>query len=294
MNPAVQFDGIDDAPGRIRLLLEERGLTPKKRWGQNFMVSRTARERIVDELGPQPDDVVWEIGPGIGAITAILLERAARVVVFEVDHGMIRLLEDRFGDRIEVVAGDAVRTMPVRSDTPTRIVGNLPYRSAAAIITTILEDSRLPAQAARLVFTVQREMALRMVAGPGSADYSPFSVLCRITAEPRIAGDLSRGNFYPAPDVVSSIVTLEPRPVDPRVRRYCSICARSLFAQRRKTIGNTARILASALGRDPDAVRALIESCGISLAARAEVIPVGDYLRLGSALADEERYSGFT
>ena len=285
----MRFEGIDDAPRRIRQLLEERGLALKKRWGQNFMISRVARERVVGELEARSGDLVWEIGPGIGSITALLVERGTRVVAFEVDHGLVELLEERFAGTVEVVAGDAVRTMPGRGDSPARVAGNLPYRSAAAIITTILEDPRLPAVVERMVFTVQREMAVRMVAGPGSADYSPFSVLCRVTAEPRIAFDLSRGNFYPAPEVVSSVVTLVPRPVDARSRRYCSMCARSLFAQRRKTIGNTARILASALGSDPDTVRRLIEAAGISLGARAEEVPVDAYLRLGSLVADEQR-----
>ncbi len=291
------FDGIDDAPRRIRELLDSNGLSLKKRWGQNFMISPSARERVVDELDPQPHERVWEIGPGLGGITALLTARAGRVVVFEVDHGLIRFLERRFGDRITIVAGDAARTVGERSDEPVRIVGNLPYRSAAAIISALLEHPRLPAGVTRMVFTVQREMAVRMVARHGSSDYSPFSVLCRIASEPRIVGDVSPGSFYPAPQVVSSIVSLEPQPVDLAVRRLCSVCARSLFAQRRKTIGNTARVLAAALGREPDSVRAAIQAAGIDLRSRAEEIPVEQYLRLASVLSaagssDREFYSG--
>ncbi len=279
------FDGVDDAPNRIRRLLEANGLSLKKRWGQNFMISPAARERVVSTLDPRPDEDVWEIGPGLGGITALLVARARRVTVFEVDHGLIRLLERRFGERIAIVAGDAVRTVVERSDEPARIVGNLPYRSAAAIITAILENPRFPADVRRMVFTVQREMAARMVAGPGSSDYSPFSVLCRITGEPRTIGDVSPGSFYPAPQVVSTIVQVDPRAIDVNIRRLCSICARSLFAQRRKTIGNTALNLAAALGRDPKFVRDRIEAAGISLRSRAEEIPVEGYLCLASLLS---------
>ena len=295
------FDGVDDAPRRIREVLESGGLSLKKRWGQNFMISRSARERVVNELDPRPHEHVWEIGPGLGSITTLLVERARRVTVFEVDHGLIRILERRFGNRITIVAGDATRTLGEQADEQTdeaaRIAGNLPYRSAAAIISALLEHPRVTASVTRMVFTVQREMAVRMVAGHGSSDYSPFSVLCRVTADPRIRGEIPPGSFYPAPQVVSSIVSLEPRATDPSIRRLCSICARALFAQRRKTIANTARILASALGREPDYVRASIENAGIDLRSRAEDVPVEQYLRLASVLkvatsSERQRYSG--
>jgi 16S rRNA (adenine1518-N6/adenine1519-N6)-dimethyltransferase len=265
--------------------LHARGLALKKRWGQNFMVSRAARERVVRELDPRSDETVWEIGSGLGAITAMLVERARRVVVFEVDHGLMAVIRERFADAVPIVPGDAVKTLAGMEEPPDRIVGNLPYRSAAAIITSILETPTLLSAVRRMVFTVQREMALRMVADAGSSDYSPFTVLCSVSTKARLAGDLSRGNFYPAPDVVSSIVTMEPRTIDPQTQRLCAIAARSLFAQRRKTIANNARNLAAALGTDVDAVRALIAEAGIAVSARAEQVPPEDYLRLAELLA---------
>lgn len=281
----MNLDDIDDAPARIRDLLQEHGIALKKRWGQNFMISRRARERVVAELSPQPDETVWEIGPGLGGITALLVGRAREVVVFEVDHGLMTILDQRFGDAVRIVAGDAVKTLVEEAGRADRIVGNLPYRSAAAIVTSILETPRVLAAARRLVFTVQREVAHRMVAEPGSSDYSPFSVLCAISTAARLAGTLSPGNFYPAPDVVSSIVTMEPYDdVDPEIQRLCTVAARSLFAHRRKTIGNNASQLASALGLDRDEVRRLIERAGIRLSARAEEIAPGEYLSLARLL----------
>jgi 16S rRNA (adenine1518-N6/adenine1519-N6)-dimethyltransferase len=288
----VSWEGIDESPTRIRTLLAERGLALKKRWGQNFMISRPARERIVDELAPQAGELVWEVGPGLGSITALLLARGARVVVFEVDFGLMGVIRDRFGDAVTVIEGDAVKTLPVCPGEPERIVGNLPYRSAAAVISVILESQRFRS-VERMVFTVQREMALRMVAAPGSSDYSPFTVLCAIATNARLRGDLSRGNFYPAPDVVSSIVTLEPKPLDPGLQRLASICARSLFAQRRKTVANNAGNLAEPLGADPAAIREAVESVGIALGARAETVPPDRFLALAAELA-ARGYSGAT
>lgn len=288
----TSWSGLDDSPARIREALEERGLALKKRWGQNFMVSRAARERIVAELGVEEGDLVWEIGPGLGSITVLLAERGARVVVFEVDYGLIGAIRDRFGDAVTVVEGDAVKTLPDAPGPPDLIAGNLPYRSAAAIVSTILESERF-AGVRRMVFTVQREMARRMVAGPGSSDYSPFSVLCSIACRARLAGDLSRGNFYPAPDVVSSVVVLEPRPLDPRLRALASTAARSLFAQRRKTVANNLTNLARALAREPDAIFAALDEAGIDASTRAETVSAERFLELARVLA-ARGYSGST
>ena len=288
----MTWEGLDESPGRIRELLASRGLALKKRWGQNFMISGHARRRIVSELGVEEGELVWEIGPGLGSITAFLLDRGARVVVFEVDYGLIGVIRERFGDSVTVVEGDAVKTLAQAAGDPDRIAGNLPYRSAAAIVSTILECERF-ADVRRMVFTVQREMARRMVAEPGSSDYSPFSVLCSIASDARLAGELARGNFYPAPDVVSSVVVLEPRAVEPRLRRLASTAARSLFAQRRKTVANNAGNLAAALGAEREAVIGALEEVGIELSGRAETVPAERFLALAGVLA-ERGYSGLT
>lgn len=280
----MNWNNLDDSPAQIRLLLEERDLALKKRWGQNFMIGRAARERIVAELEPQADEEIWEIGSGLGAITGLVVDRARKVVVFEVDFGLMKVIEERYGDRVTIVAGDAVKTLVQTTSAPDRVVGNLPYRSAAAIVSVVLERPELSGRLRRFVITVQKEMALRMVAGPGTSDYSPFSVLCAVTTSARLAGDLSRGNFFPAPDVVSSIVVMEPKQVDATLRRVCSIAARSLFAQRRKTVANNASNLASALDLPVTEVREAIEAAGIALGDRAEQIPPDGYLEVARTL----------
>jgi 16S rRNA (adenine1518-N6/adenine1519-N6)-dimethyltransferase len=287
------WSSLDDSPREIRALLDERGIALKKRWGQNFMVSRHARERVAGLSGITDGDTVWEVGPGLGGITAILIGFGGRVTVFEVDHGLIRVVRDRFGDQVRIVDGDAVKTIPAQEHGPQVVVGNLPYRSAAAIVSAILENPGIVAPVRRMVFTVQREMALRMVAGPGSPDYSAFSVLCSIASQVSLAGDLGGGNFYPPPEVRSSIVTMEPVVIGETDRRIASVAARSLFSQRRKKLSNNASVLAAALGCAADEVVEQIEAAGIKPSARAEEVPAADFVILGRLLA-ERGYSGRT
>ncbi len=285
----MDWSKIDNSPAALRRFLEEEGLAPKKRWGQNFMVSPGARSAVVTALGVRPDDLVWEIGPGFGAITALLVEAARQVVVFEIDHGIIRVLRERFGSALAIVAGDAVKTLAGESresvsSGPNLVVGNLPYRSAAAIIAVLLETDGIGSRCRRMVFTVQREMARRMVALPGRKEYSPFSVLCALTGAVTHDSDLAAGSFYPAPEVVSSLVSVEPKPVDRGLLQLASVCARSLFSSRRKTIRNNLRTLESATGVAVEEIQRALDEIGIENSRRAETVEPEAYLRLAERI----------
>jgi 16S rRNA (adenine1518-N6/adenine1519-N6)-dimethyltransferase len=293
----IAWSELDDSPKKIRSLLEERGLALKKRWGQNFMISKAARERIVSLAEIEAGERVWEIGSGLGAITSLLVSAARSVTVFEVDHGLAAVIAERFGADVRIVMGDAVETLPEQAaDPPQRIIGNLPYRSAAAIISTILESPILHAAVRRMVFTVQREMAARMVARPGSKDYSPLSILCALAGTTKRIGDLSHGNFYPAPDVISSIVTIDPGPRDlagptseparaePGLRLLASALARALFQNRRKTIGNNLRFAAEATGYSREELEAALDRVGVAKNERAERVAPERYRELAQVL----------
>jgi len=291
----IAWSELDDSPSKIRALLADRSLALKKRWGQNFMISKAARERIVGLAEIETGEDVWEVGSGLGAITKLLVDAARRVTVFEVDHGLAGVIADRFGTDVRIVMGDAVNTLPREAESPPqRIIGNLPYRSAAAIISTILESPVLHAAVRRMAFTVQREMAARMVARPGSKDYSPLSILCALAGTTKRVGDLSHGNFYPAPDVVSSIVTLDPDPRDPAmyepaqgepgVRLLASAIARAFFQNRRKTISNNLRFATESTGYSIARFEAALERVGIRLDERAERVTPEGYRELAVAL----------
>ncbi len=261
------------------------------------MTSRAARERIVGLAGIEQEDDVWEIGSGLGAITTLLVAAAKRVTVFEVDHGLAGVIAERFGSDVRIVTGDAVETLTrEEAHPPQRIVGNLPYRSAAAIISTILESRVLHAEVRRMTFTVQREMAARMVARPGSKDYSPLSILCALAGTTKRAGDLSHGNFYPAPDVVSSIVIIDPGSHVGSVqtgraargeldlRLLASALARALFQNRRKTISNNIRFAVEATGYSGERLEAALDRVGIGRDERAERVAPERFRELAAVL----------
>jgi 16S rRNA (adenine1518-N6/adenine1519-N6)-dimethyltransferase len=268
-----------DSLADIRSILAERGIALKKRWGQNFLVNRSARERLVGLLDPAPGDTVWEIGPGLGAMTAALAAGAGRLFAFEVDRGLCRYLEESLAElpNVTLVPGDFLRTWrPTRErhGAPHLLIGNLPYRSASLMIADLIESGLRPRRA---VFTVQRELAERMSSPPGRKSYSSFSVLCQACFSVAGRGDLQPGSFYPAPDVVSSIVELTPLPEGPGNEDLAALSriARSMFASRRKTIRNNVR--------DESVIRALQRE-GVDPGLRAEQVPPQTFVKLARSL----------
>jgi len=272
-----------DSPSEIRAVLEERGLALKKRWGQNFLVNRGARERLLTILHPRRGERVWEIGPGLGAMTAALLPAAAAVIAFEVDRGLCRYLQETLGSEpaFTLVPGDFLQTWApalAAHGPPHRILGNLPYRSASIMIAALIEGSVRPE---RMVFTVQKELAERMCSPPGRKSYSSFSVLCQACFSVTGRGDLQPGNFYPAPEVTSTVVEMAPRadaPTGPALESLSRL-TRRLFASRRKTIRNNAG--------DPALLSAL-EHEGIDPGQRAEQVAPDALVRVARGLAGRD------
>jgi 16S rRNA (adenine1518-N6/adenine1519-N6)-dimethyltransferase len=237
-----------DSPRELKRFLQERGFGLKKRFGQNFLINRGVRDRILKLVSPKIGDEVWEIGPGLGCMTGMILEAGARLRVFEIDHGFIRVLSEEFGGApgFSLTEGDVVKTWKQwKNNLPDIVFGNLPYSAASAIIADFLQEGFLPG---RWIFMLQREVAERMTARPGKKSYSSFSVLCRAFSEPVLHFHVSPGSFFPPPEVVSTVVELGPRrePLDILDRSLFLVLIRSLFASRRKTVRNN--ILASDLG----------------------------------------------
>jgi len=161
-----------NSPKLLAAFLRERGFALKKKFGQNFLVNPGTRAKILDAIAPEPGELVWEIGPGLGCMTGPILESGAKVAVFEIDRGFIEVLQDEFGGnpRFSLVPGDVLRTWRLhRAAPPAKVFGNLPYSAASAIIADFLEEGFLPS---RCVFMVQKEVASRMAAKPGTKNYS--------------------------------------------------------------------------------------------------------------------------
>ena len=279
-----------DSPAAIRGALEEMGISLKKRWGQNFLVNRGAREKLVDLLDARPGETVWEIGPGLGSMTGMLLARGPRLIAFEVDRGLCRYLRNAFEgeERFTLVEGDFIKTWEqalAAHGAPARLLGNLPYRSASLMISAVMEAGLRPAA---MVVTVQRELAERMTALPRTKSYSSFSALCQCCFSISARGDLKPGSFFPAPEVVSTAVVMKPLPdgPDPRTIRVLSGLLRALFAARRKTLRNNLLAARFADGTDPADVAAELDAEGISEGARAEEIPPDAFERIARRLSN--------
>ncbi len=232
-----------DSPASIRAFLEQNGLAVSKRLGQNFLIDRSVRNRIVKALELEEGMQVWEIGPGIGAMTILLLEERVRLTAFEIDYGFVRVLKSLFSEyeNFCIVKGDVLKTLCSQKDLPARIFGNLPYNSAFAIISDILEMEFLPQ---RMVFTLQKEAAHRMIAGPGTKDYSSLSVLCTLVCDVRILFDIGSSAFWPRPRVTSSVIQLIPKntlisKISASERKDFLDFVRAAFSSRRKTLRNT-------------------------------------------------------
>jgi 16S rRNA (adenine1518-N6/adenine1519-N6)-dimethyltransferase len=244
----------------IHALLERYGLSLKKRFGQNFLVDASARRRIAatisDEITDttESDGELWEIGPGIGSLTVELLALGRAVRLFEIDHGLIRVLRDQFGESVAIEEGDFVRIISAHEDrTPAAIVGNLPYYSASAMVARIIEsDLAVPV----MVFLVQTELSDRLAASPGSKDYSALSVLVQSHYTVASSFHIGGNAFYPRPRVGSTVIVMRALPERPdrEVSIRTSRIARRAFGQRRKTLRNTLRPYLDALeaeGIDP-------------------------------------------
>ena len=271
-----------DSARAISNLLEQHSLQLKKRFGQNFLINSGARDKILTLLNSTPEDVVWEIGAGIGSMTSGLLQSGARVIAFEIDYGLARILESFYleSEKFVLIKGDFLKTCTQAVEQygpPSLVVGNLPFSSAARMLIGLLGENISPK---RIVCTLQREVADRLSASPGTKDYSFFSVICQMYWSIKQGGDLQAGSFFPKPRVVSSITLLTP------LERHLSMpfefllnFVRILFRERRKTIRNNL-FKGDALHLAKAEVERQLTSCGVQNTARAEELSIEDILAL--------------
>ena len=270
----------------IEKVLTANGLSMTKKFGQNFLISPDVRERIVSLIKPEKGDDIWEIGPGLGAITHLLLKEGAHVTAFEIDHGFAAILRgEAFGDEdFTLVEGDALETLFNREPTFSAIVGNLPYNVGSQIIARVIERGYLPE---KMVFTLQKEVAERMTSSPGDSEYSSFSVLTQLDYRNEIAFTIKAGSFYPAPNVDSAVVVMRRRGeelIAEEDRKLFLSMVRSLFAQRRKTIRNN--LLSSPVfsSKGKENIEKAFTQSGLTGSERAETLNFDTLIALMNAL----------
>lgn len=265
----------------IRALAASLDATPTKKLGQNFVIDPNTVRRIVSQAHVGSDDVVVEIGPGLGSLTLALLPNVAKVLAVEIDSVLanalpatIALHAPNLKDNLTVISADAMRITELPA-SPTHLVANLPYNVSVPVVLHFLET--FPSLQEILVM-VQAEVADRMAAGPGSKIYGVPSVKMAWYGEVTKAGSVGRNVFWPAPNVDSGLVRLvrKEREFDPELRDLTFTIVDAAFGQRRKTLRTA---LGSALG-SPQNVETILRDAGIDSGLRGEQLSLQDFVAI--------------
>ncbi len=256
----------------------------RKRFGQNFLSDPNIIRKIIDAIRPVAGETMVEIGPGLGAMTAPLVERLGHLHVVEIDRDLIARLHETYPpERLTVHEGDALEFDFGSLGTPLRVVGNLPYNISTPLLFHL---AGFAAQVRDMTFMLQKEVVMRMVAAPGSEDYGRLSVMLQYRFRMARLFDVPPGAFRPAPKVTSSIVRMVPLPAAELAAEDEALFARivaAAFGQRRKTLRNTLReFLAeadyTALDLDPG--------------LRGERLTVGEYVAIANHVARKQAPAG--
>lgn len=278
-----------NSPTSLKKFLEENDFAMQKKFGQNFLVNENARERLVTALEISGTSKVWEIGPGLGAMTEKILSSGAKLTAFEIDKGFVNSLSCFFDSAIssgqfKIVQGDVIRTWQneLANEMPDRFFGNLPYNIAAALVADTIEKG---IRFEKCVLTIQKEVAERMCAKHNTEFYSSFSVLCQWAYNVKPLFDLAGGNFWPKPDVLSRAVVMTPRSDFPKCKNSSHFIKmqRALFSMRRKNLRNTLTAFLS----DGEKAESALSKCGIDLRTRAEQLPIETFLQLSDVLNND-------
>ena len=279
-------------PKVTRHILSAFHLRASKRLGQNFLVDRGVVQGIVDAAELSPADTVLEIGPGIGTLTQGLAETGARVVAVELDKKLPAVLAETLKgyDNVTIVPGDILKLniseiLGLPNGSRFKVVANLPYYITTPILMTLLEQ-RLPIE--RLVTMVQKEVAVRMTAHPGSKDYGALSVAVQYFTVPRMVMDVPPRAFLPAPEVTSAVIACHVQgvpTVQPADEKLFFRLVRAAFGQRRKTLLNAL----TGAGLTKEMSRGGLTAAGIAENMRGEQLSLADFARLSDVVGSLER-----
>lgn len=279
------LESVIASPEVVHYICKRFDINMSKKLGQNFLIKRGIVDEIVHAAELTPGEPVLEVGPGIGTLTQGLAQSGADVTAIELDRRLLEVLDTTLAsyDNVRIIHGDVLKldVPSIMNHKPFKVVANLPYYITTPIIMSLLE-SKLPIE--RLVVMVQKEVALRMVAKPGTKDYGALSVAVQYYTEPDIVLDVPPKSFLPAPAVTSSVIRCVLRdkpPVDVIDEKLFFRVVKAGFAQRRKTFANTMKTT----GLSKDRIEELLAKANIDGQRRGETFTLQEFADVANAWA---------
>lgn len=279
------LEAVIASPEVVHYICKRFDIKMSKKLGQNFLIKRGIVDEIVHAAELTPGEPVLEVGPGIGTLTQGLVQSGADVTAIELDRRLLAVLDTTLAsyDNVRIIHGDVLKldVPSIMNHKPFKVVANLPYYITTPIIMSLLE-SKLPIE--RLVVMVQKEVALRMVAKPGTKDYGALSVAVQYYTEPDIVLDVPPKSFLPAPAVTSSVIRCVLRdkpPVDVIDEKLFFRVVKAGFAQRRKTFANTMKTT----GLSKDRIEELLAKANIDGQRRGETFTLQEFADVANAWA---------
>ena len=260
----------------------------QKRFGQNFLVSRVHLMKVVEAASPDESDTILEIGPGAGALTVELAQRAGKVVAVELDRNLLPLLAEVLApfENVALIQADALK-LDLSSLGATKVVANIPYNITSPLLIAFL---RCRPAFQSITLMVQKEVAHRLAALPGTPDYGSLTVFVGYYASVALAADVPRGAFLPPPRVDSAVIHLTPHslpPVEVPSEEALFAVSRAAFGQRRKTVGNA---LSHGLGRPRGEIDEVLHLAAIDPQHRGETLSLAEFARISRYLFDKDNY----
>ncbi len=269
---------------RVKAALHGLGVSPKKRFGQHFMISKAALECVAEALSPRAGETVIEIGPGLGFLTEVLLKRNARVIAVEKDRAMAAHLCRQFPSGLRVLEKDVLELdIAAVAEGSVKIAGNIPYNITSPILQWLIDQRRSVSGAA---LTVQWEVAERLLSVPGRKSWGPLSVFVQFYADVECVRKISRADFYPAPKVDSAvlkIVFLEKSRVPVADEKAFFAIVRRSFQKRRKTLLNS--LEGWAIPHASDSLLSALEDAGLDPRCRGETLSLAEWAKLSDRLS---------
>ena len=291
MNKSVVKTDLS-SPQNTLEIIRRHGFAFQKKYGQNFLIDSHVLDKIIAAADITPDDMVLEIGPGIGTMTKRLAERARWVAAVEIDANLIPILEETLAgyENIKVFHEDILKmdipklALDYNEGRPIKVVANLPYYITTPIIMGLFESG---APVDNITVMVQKEVADRMQSGPGSKEYGALSLAVRYYAQPYLAANVPPNCFIPRPGVGSAVIRLtrhQDPPVETKDRQLMFRLIRASFNQRRKTLLN-GLYNSPELGFTKEEIAKAIETLGLPAAVRGEALTLGQFAELSNLLA---------